>query len=129
MNLTDGRVLALPLNGFGASAQDASLIGGGSTASPIVGAPDAYTLATGGAPVPSQGHANTIPSIIAIVVFLLVLKWATERASSKADPAILGVNVYNFVSVGLMSVLFITGSKAIANKYIIPGATDLINAA
>lgn len=129
MNLTDGRTLALPLNGFGASAQGADLTGGGSTAMPIVGAPDSYTLATGGAAVPSQGHANTIPTIIAIVVFLLVLKWATERAGSKVDVSPLGVNVYNFIAVGLMSVLFITGSKAIANKYVIPGATDLINAA
>lgn len=73
--------------------------------------------------------ANYTMYIIGIVVLLIVMKFASEHEKSKMDPKIVGIGVWNFMSVGILATLFLVGMKVIMAKYPIPGIAQIIGAA
>ena len=70
-------------------------------------------------------------ALLAVVVLVLVLKYAMQHEKSGMSPSFMGIGVYNFLAVGLMAELFIILSKVIVNKYSgkWPAMTTLINTA
>ncbi len=64
----------------------------------------------------------------AIIVVIVALKWLIEHEKSGVQPAIVGISVYNWLAISLMSILGIVGFKVIVNKYNIPGLQSLVNA-
>ena len=70
--------------------------------------------------------------IAAVVVLLVIIKFASEHEKSGMDPSFVGIGVYNFIAVTFMAILGIWIVKIIANKYgptagPASGLTDLIN--
>jgi uncharacterized oligopeptide transporter (OPT) family protein len=100
---------------------------------PTQGVTDQATFGANTASVPTP-KASYMWYIAAVVVVLLIIKFASEHEKSGIDPQFVGIGVYNFVAVTFMAVLGIWVVKIIANKYgsatgPTSGLTDLINAA
>lgn len=79
-------------------------------------APAAPSLAAAAAKVPASAAAY-LGTLGAILVILLVLKFAMEHEKSGMEPHLLGIGMWNLVAVSTMAVLGIAGTKIIVNKY------------
>lgn len=90
---------------------------------PVVGVPTALDPTT----TPAPKH-SILWDLAAVVLLLVLLKFAIEHEKSGVDPAFVGIGVWNWVAVGLMAMTFLIIAKTLANKYSIPGLTHLINA-
>jgi hypothetical protein len=78
---------------------------------------------------PNIAPANYAYYIVAIILLLGVLKFATEHEKSDMDPKFVGIGVYNFFAVGIMSMLFLVIGKVAFAKYPVPGISQIIAAA
>lgn len=67
--------------------------------------------------------------IVAIIAFLVILKYASEHEKADMDPKLVGIGVWNFISVGIMSLLFIVIAKVSFAKYPVPGISQIVGAA
>ena len=76
----------------------------------------------------SQHVSNYTPYILGIVALLVVMHFASEHESMGLEPAHTRISVYNFFSVGIMSMFFIFGAKVIMAKYPVPGIAQIVGA-
>jgi hypothetical protein len=72
-------------------------------------------------------QVNYLWYILAIFLLLVALKYASQHERSGMQPAIAGIGVYNYIVIGIMSMLFIITAKVILNKYQVKGLTTLVN--
>lgn len=125
--LPNGSPFAFDLSGRGSSIPIQDRL----TQSTSVGNMD-NSFADTGANV-SGNTSTTVSSVnylwyfAAIVAFLIVLKYASEHEKSEFQPSLVGIGVWNFVTIGIMAMLFLATMKVIVNKYHIKGVTDLVN--
>jgi hypothetical protein len=78
---------------------------------------------------PTENKVNPLYVLGGIFLLLVLAKVGSEHEKSGMQPHLMGVGVWNFVVVGILAVLFLVSSKAILNKYPVPGLTQVINAA
>lgn len=78
----------------------------------------------------AKPQVNFLYSFLAIFILLIIAKVASEhsRSDMKGNLSLMGIGVWNFLLVGVTSVLFILTAKAIGNKWYVKGFTETINA-
>lgn len=117
-----GRVYAFGTSGFG--VQDRLTRSTMNSSAGVFTPQGAETVAGDDAP-----EVNTVGYLIAAFVLLVILKYATEHEHANMQVELVGISVWNWISIGLMSTLFIVSFKTILNKYPIKGITQLVNVA
>jgi len=106
------------LSGRGISQQDAKTMPFFTQASPTA------TVTTDS---PNRPAVNWLWTLLAVFVFMVLLKIAVEHEKSGMQMSFVGVGVWNFVAVGTMAMFFHVVMKAIFNKWYIKGITDFVN--
>jgi hypothetical protein len=72
---------------------------------------------------------NKLWYLLAILALVIVLKFAMEHDKMGMEPSFIGIGVYNYLAIGLMSMLFIIPAKTLANIYYVPGLSEVISLA
>jgi hypothetical protein len=101
----------------------------GQNLTPFFGVTDAVVVAgnanmdtaqPGGQPTlstSSTGSNQVLYVFAGFFIFLLLLKYASEHEKAGMDPRILGIGVWNFVTVGTLAMFWFVLWKVIVNKY------------
>lgn len=107
-------------------------------ASPGVGYDDAIIQSSGNPSVVSAAgdvagaastpKVSTLWYFFGIIALIIALKFSMEHEKSGMDPQLIGIGVFNLLSVTFMALIGFILLKTILNKYNVPGLTDLVNA-
>jgi hypothetical protein len=65
---------------------------------------------------------------LGLILILIVLKFFSESPKTSINPAKIEVGGYNWLTIGIISVTFISIFKVLVNKFPLPGLTELGNA-
>lgn len=72
-------------------------------------------------------------ALLIVVLFVVggwvVIKFGWGKAEKLLNPADVKVGAYNFLTVGLMSMIFLIVVKFVFNKWQVPGLSTLVNMA
>ena len=77
----------------------------------------------------SANNPNTVYYLIGFILCLVAAKYFTEHESSKMNVHFVGIGVYNWAAIGLMSVTFIVAFKSIFNLHYVKVISEIFNAA
>lgn len=79
----------------------------------------------------TDGNPKGLAYVFALLLGLLIVAgYAQQKANDgKPDPRFGGINVYTFLSVGLMAMVFSLSGKILTTRYKVPYLTDLFRAA
>jgi len=64
---------------------------------------------------------------LGLILLLAFFKFFSENDATELDPFDFRVSGYNVAAVGVSAVVFIVLFKVVANRYPIPGLTDIAN--
>lgn len=101
---------------------------------PTAGQPDPEELSPVSVTSPAIMLENSAPKITTtifagIIIALAIVGYSQRKAGDgKPDLAIMGVTVYNFLIVGLLSMVFSLLAKVSVTKLRVPGLTELVQA-
>lgn len=80
-------------------------------------------------PSTTPGTASPTYALAGIIGLLMLAAYAQNQANDgKKDPSPFGINVYSFLVIGSLAMVFSLGGKIITAKYPIPGVSDLFRA-
>lgn len=75
------------------------------------------------------GGGNPVIAWVAVLVFLLVIKFAAEHGTEEKEFASIRVGFWSFIVITIVAILGINASKWIFSTWHVPGASALVLAA
>lgn len=80
-------------------------------------------------PLPANQGLQASHWFIAVVGILVVMHFVGMSKNTRIDPAHIEIGGYNVITITLIALIGVTGSKILFNKVYVPGLTELVNAA
>ena len=77
----------------------------------------------------APAKVSTVWYLFAVILIAVLLKFVVEHEKSGMEVGYVHIGFYDWIAVGLMTLIFLIVVKTLLNKYPVPGLTDLVNVA